>query len=236
MVFTFIKGKLRRVMKYSLTELLELPLFLGMGRGELDEIQKYVRLASAHVKKTRMIVTAGELCDSLIIVAKGQLSCIRYSDDKSYYMDEHLQAPLVIQPEHIFGMKQRYTMSFKSRSYCDVLRIEKHMVLRLMEKSMTFRLNFLNIITTQTQRLCSDIWHPMPEDIEKRIIRFVKDHSHYPAGCKILHIKMNAFAKELGCSRLEISEALHSLQDKQLLLIRRSFIEVPMLQLLIKQK
>ena len=74
MVFTFIKGKFRRVMKYSLTELLELPLFLGMGRGELDEIHKYVRLASSHVKKTRMIVTAGEPCDSLIIVAKGQLS------------------------------------------------------------------------------------------------------------------------------------------------------------------
>lgn len=44
---------------------------------------------------------------------------------------------------------------------------------------------------------------------------------------------MNVMAKELGCSRLEVSEALHRLEDRQLIVMRRSYIEIPTLQLLL---
>lgn len=222
-------------MNYSLSDLLALPLFLGMGEREIEDILENIRLRCSHVRKGKVIVSAGCPCDSLIFVVKGNVVATRYSDDKSYYMDELLTSPLVVQPEHIFGMNQRYSMTFHAQSYCSVMVMEKAMVLKLMEKSMTFRLNMLNMVTTQTQKLQRHFWHPMPEEIDKRIIRFVKDHAYYPAGSKILHIKMNVMAKELGCSRLEISEALHSLQDRELLIIRRSFIEIPMLQLLLMQ-
>ena len=124
-------------------------------------------------------------------------------------------------------------MAYQTRTHCDVIRIEKKMVMKLMEISMTFRLNYLNVITTMTQKLHGNIWHPMPESIEKRIIRFVKDRSHYPAGSKSLRIKMNVMAKELGCSRLEVSEALHRLQDRKLIVMGRSCIRIPTLQQLL---
>jgi Mn-dependent DtxR family transcriptional regulator len=72
----------------------------------------------------------------------------------------------------------------------------------------------------------------MSENIEKRIIRSVKDRCIYPAGQKQLRTKMTVLARELGCSRLEISEALHRLEEKQLLIVKRTIIEIPMLQLL----
>ena len=225
------KGRMKSA--YSFTELLQLPLFLGMGRGEMDDIQENVRLVSSHAKKGQMIVTADQSCDSLIIVVKGEVTCITRSDDNSYSMEEHLQAPLLIQPEHIFGIRQRYTMSYRAYSHCDVIRIGKQMVLKLMEISMTFRLNYLNAVTTNSQKLHAGLWHPMPDEIDRRVIRFIKDHTHYPAGRKSLRIKMNVMAKELGCSRLEVSEALHRLEDRQLIVMRRSYIEIPTLQLLL---
>ena len=219
-------------MGYDLQSLLQLPLFLGMGRSELADIEQDVQIGDTHAKRGTILASENEACTALVLVARGTVMSSTRSDDHSYQIDETLQAPLLIQPEHIFGIKQRYTSTFCAQTYCEVIRIEKPTVLKLMELSMTFRLNLMNIIATQSQRSSRRLWHQMSEDIEKRIIRFIKDRCIYPAGQKQLRTKMTVLARELGCSRLEVSEALHRLEEKQLLIVRRTIIEIPMLQLL----
>ena len=219
-------------MGYDLQSLLQLPLFLGMGRSELADIEQDVQIGDTHAKRGTILASENEACTALVLVARGTVMASTRSDDHSYQIDETLQAPLLIQPEHIFGIKQRYTSTFYAQTYCEVIRIEKPTVLKLMELSMTFRLNLMNIIATQSQRSSRRLWHQMSEDIEKRIIRFIKDRCIYPAGQKQLRTKMTVLARELGCSRLEVSEALHRLEGKQLLIVRRTIIEIPMLQLL----
>ena len=219
-------------MGYDLQSLLQLPLFLGMGRSELADIEQDVQIGDTHARRGTILASENEACTALVLVARGTVMSSTRSDDHSYQIDETLQAPLLIQPEHIFGIKQRYTSTFYAQTYCEVIRIEKQMVLKLMEMSMTFRLNLMNIIATQSQRYSRRLWHQMSENIEKRIIRFVKDRCIYPAGQKQLRTKMTVLARELGCSRLEISEALHRLEEKQLLIVKRTIIEIPMLQLL----
>jgi CRP-like cAMP-binding protein len=219
-------------MGYDLQSLLQLPLFLGMGRSELADIEQDVQIGDTHARRGTILASENEACTALVLVARGTVMSSTRSDDHSYQIDETLQAPLLIQPEHIFGIKQRYTSTFCAQTYCEVIRIEKPTVLKLMELSMTFRLNLMNIIATQSQRSSRRLWHQMSEDIEKRIIRFIKDRCIYPAGQKQLRTKMTVLARELGCSRLEVSEALHRLEEKQLLIVRRTIIEIPMLQLL----
>lgn len=219
-------------MGYDLQSLLQLPLFLGMGRSELADIEQDVQIGDTHARRGTILASENEACTALVLVARGTVMSSTRSDDHSYQIDETLQAPLLIQPEHIFGIKQRYTSTFCAQTYCEVIRIEKPTVLKLMELSMTFRLNLMNIIATQSQRSSRRLWHQMSEDIEKRIIRFIKDRCIYPAGQKQLRTKMTVLARELGCSRLEVSEALHRLEGKQLLVVRRTIIEIPMLQLL----
>jgi CRP-like cAMP-binding protein len=219
-------------MGYDLQSLLQLPLFLGMGRSELADIEQDVQIGDTHARRGTILASENEACTALVLVARGTVMSSTRSDDHSYQIDETLQAPLLIQPEHIFGIKQRYTSTFCAQTYCEVIRIEKPTVLKLMELSMTFRLNLMNIIATQSQRSSRRLWHQMSEDIEKRIIRFIKDRCIYPAGQKQLRTKMTVLARELGCSRLEVSEALHRLEGKQLLIVRRTIIEIPMLQLL----
>ena len=219
-------------MGYDLQSLLQLPLFLGMGRSELADIEQDVQIGDTHARRGTILASENEACTALVLVARGTVMSSTRSDDHSYQIDETLQAPLLIQPEHIFGIKQRYTSTFCAQTYCEVIRIAKPTVLKLMELSMTFRLNLMNIIATQSQRSSRRLWHQMSEDIEKRIIRFIKDRCIYPAGQKQLRTKMTVLARELGCSRLEVSEALHRLERKQLLIVRRTIIEIPMLQLL----
>ena len=61
---------------------------------------------------------------------------------------------------------------------------------------------------------------------------FIRRHVYYPAGKKILYIKMTQLAKELGYSRLEISNALNALSDAERIILKRGIIEIPALQLL----
>lgn len=216
-------------------ELLSLPLFLGMNRDELDLVQENFAIVKGHVKRNTTIVADGDVCRGLTIVTEGMVECTTRSDDNSYVMEERLAAPLVIQPERVFGLHQRHSSTFRTLTRCKIMTIDKPMVIKLSEMSLTFRINLLNMVTTQAQRLVRQHWHQQSEKIEQRIIRFIKDHSIHPAGVKVLHIHMMVFARELGCSRLEISEALHCLQDKSLIKIRRGGVEVPMLQLLLKE-
>lgn len=217
-------------MKYSLDELYTLPLFLGMGKGELASLHKHITLKNSQVKRKQMIVEEGAKCTSLIIIMTGSFLCTTTSSDKSYSITELLHAPFVVQPERVFGLTQHYSVTIQSKTPCQIMIIEKQMVLRLMEISMTFRINMLNLLSTQSQRMNRNVWHVMPEQLEKRIIRFVINHVVYPAGCKYINIKMNDLARELGCSRLEASQALHSLEEKELIIMRRGKIEIPMLQ------
>ena len=152
-------------MGYDLQSLLQLPLFLGMGRSELADIEQDVQIGDTHAKRGTILASENEACTALVLVARGTVMASTRSDDHSYQIDETLQAPLLIQPEHIFGITQRYTSTFSAQTYCEVIRIEKAMVLRLMELSMTFRLNLMNIIAMQSQRNSRRLWHQMSEDI-----------------------------------------------------------------------
>ena len=219
-------------MNYGREELLSLPLFLGMGKSEMDVIQDDASIALSSVRRGAAIVKRGEPCGCIVIVTKGMFDCRSFSDDGAYSIDELLHAPMTIQPERIYGMTQRYTSDFIAQTSCEVMRIEKKMVERLMNVSMTFRINFMNAVTTANQRLVSQYWHQQSDVIEQRIIRFVKDRCVYPAGHKVVNIQMKTLARELGCSRLEVSQALHLLEHQELIKVHRGSFEIPMLQLL----
>lgn len=214
-------------------ELLSLPLFLGMNKDEIDEVNDKVTIVHGRMKRGSEIASEGQACSGLILVVKGTVTCTTRSSDNSYTMIETLAAPMALQPERLFGLHQRYSATFVAVTPCEVMFIDKQMVVRLTDISITFRLNVLNMVTTQSQRLGRQHWHQQSEKIEERIIRFIKDHSVYPAGYKRLNIHMAVMARELGCSRLEVSEALHLLEDKELIKIRRGGVEIPMLQLLL---
>lgn len=223
-------------MKYSLSELHSLPLFLGMGKGELEDLHEHITLLHKRIKRRFVVVEENESCNKIIIIMQGSFHVKTVSDDHSYSVTELLHAPYVIQPERIFGLTQRYSSTIVTQTPCEMMIIEKQMVMKLMEISLTFRINMLNILATKCQRMGRVVWQKETESIEKRLVKFFTTHVVHPAGSKQFHVKMNDLAREIGCSRLEISQALHVLEEKNLIRMQRGIIEVPVLQQLIMEK
>lgn len=172
--------------------LLELPLFQGMSRNDLEQIVSETKFRQISFAKGKIFVHEGDACSKLFFLVKGSVSTTCHADDRSYSITETLTAPNILQPERIFGLTQRYTRTFAAGTNCDLICIGKKEVMLLSDKYEIFRLNLLNIICTQLQRANRQPWRPKAKDIRHKIIKFIETRSLRPAGEKPSASKWNA--------------------------------------------
>ena len=217
-------------------QLLQFPLFLGMSRDDLGLIAAHTKLDFQKCAARTVIFNEGAACTHLCFLLSGTVSVKTRSDDGSYMLDEQLSAPVMLQPEALFGYNQRYTHKFQALTPVALLRLERSEVVRLSEEFLIFRINLLNLLSTHTQKLLHQPWRRYPETLEDRIVRFMAQRCIHPAGPKTLHILMTQLAAEVGDSRLDVSRALNRLQDAGLLTLHRGRIEVPQMERLIIKK
>ena len=214
-------------------QLLQFPLFQGMSHADLMEVVTHTKLGFSKLPAGKRLVKEGDSCTHLFFLINGTLACESMSDDHSCRVQETLKAPYIVQPEHIFGLSQRHTATFKAASPCSLISIDKQEVMLLLEAQLVFRLNLLNILATESQRLRRYSWRNAPKSLRDRIVRFFFSRCLYPAGPKTFFILMKQLAAELNDSRLDISHALNDMQRDHLLLLHRGRIEIPMIERLL---
>lgn len=212
--------------------LLELPLFQGMSMTDLTTAVGQTPFGFHKYDAGATIVDEGDECSQLLFLLNGEMEVSALADDHGYELIEQMHAPDIVQPECFFGLTQRHTRTFRAQTPCSFLALGKHEVNQLADIYI-FRLNLLNILSTQSQKQQRRIWHPAANNLQKRIVNFIEAHCLRPAGTKILKIKMTRLADELNDSRLEISRALNHMQANGLLELRRGIISIPAMEKLI---
>lgn len=213
-------------------KLIELPLFIGISTDELSDIVGQTKFGFHKLAVDRPLVSTDDKCTQLFFLMSGTLRVVSYADNYRYRIEEELSAPAVIQPEHLFGLQQRYTKDFIAHTDCSLLSLDKAEVLRLLDSYLIFRLNLLNSISMQTQRMSRIPWRQQSSDIRQQFVNFLRLRCLTQAGCKVLRIRMEELAKELHQSRLNVSRMLNALQNEGLLTISRGIIIVLQLETL----
>ena len=213
-------------------KLVELPLFIGISTDELSDIVGQTKFGFHKLAVDRPLVSTDDKCTQLFFLMSGTLRVVSYADNYRYRIEEELSAPAVIQPEHLFGLQQRYTKDFIAHTDCSLLSLDKAEVLRLLDSYLIFRLNLLNSISMQAQRMSRIPWRQQSSDIRRQFINFLRLRCLTQAGCKVLRIRMEELAKELHQSRLNVSRMLNALQNEGLLTMSRGIIIVPQLETL----
>lgn len=214
-------------------KLLLFPLFQGMSRDDLELVAGHTRLGFSKMNQGSTIVTEGDDCRQLLFLINGTLRVETMADDRSYMVVEQLDAPVILQPEVIFGYTQRYTHTYIAKTDVNLITVGKDEVLRLSEDFLVFRLNLLNMFATQTQKSSRLLWQHVPVTLEDRIVRFFAQHCIYPAGPKMFHVLMNRLAEELNDSRLDVSRALNALQRDGKIVLHRGRVEIPQMERLL---
>ena len=210
--------------------LLELPLFLGIGSSDLAEIVRTTRFGFLKLKPKEILAKENEKSGKLYFLMDGILSVESYADNHSYSIIEEVEKPSAIQPERIFGLMQYYSKTFVAKTKCNILYIDKSGVLNLIKNYLIFRLNFLNMLSSQAQRGSRISWQQQPKDIKEKFIYFIRTHCVYPAGKKILKINMQTLANELHESRLNVSKMLNALNANNVIALTRGQINIALLE------
>ena len=213
--------------------LLQFPLFQGMSRDDLEIVAGHTRFGFQKVTAGRQIIHAGDPCTHLYFLINGTLKIETFSDDGRYSVIEQMSSPYILQQESIFGYYQRYTHNFYALTDANFLTLDKEEVVRLSEDFLVFRLNLMNHLATQSQKLIQMQWRRSPLSLRERIVRFFFQHTLYPAGPKTFHILMERLAEEVNDSRLNVSRALNRMQESGILELHRGRIEIPQLERLL---
>lgn len=214
--------------------LLRFQLFQGLSRAELLLMAGNTKFGFLKETAGKIVVKEGEPCQQLFFLVSGRLSLSTRSNDGGYEMTEQLSAPWLLQPDALFGVQPRYASTYRTDSACHFITLSKDEVLRLLNDFLIIRLNFMNMLSAIVQRRTRQQWRSAPTSLRERFVRFVADHSFYPAGPKQLRILMVRLAEELGDSRLDVSRMLNKLQSESLLQLHRGRIEVPSLERLLQ--
>ncbi|MDE6348005.1 MAG: Crp/Fnr family transcriptional regulator [Bacteroides sp.] len=207
--------------------LLQLPLFQGLTQEDFTNILEKVKLSFTKHKAGESIVQAGEICSQLTFILKGEAYAFTSSADASYSFTEYLQAPYVIEPQSLFGMSTSYVSTYAAQTETHTVSISKAFVMNELFKYDIFRLNYLNIISNRAQSLNNRLWTQAADNLEKRIGNFILTHTERPTGRKILKIKMEELAQVVNDTRMGVSKALNSMQEKGLLELHRGEMIIP---------
>lgn len=216
--------------------LLQLPLFQGLCQSDFTNIIGKVKLHFSRHKAGEKLVNKADDCNNLIFMLKGEIMSETSDENDSYTYCEFYNAPCVIEPYSLFGMRTQYISSYIAQSDVNLVTISKSFVISELNNYDIFRLNYLNIISNRSQILYDRLWNITSEDVNTKIINFILSHSEKLSGKKILKIKMDDFAKILGDTRLTISKALNEMQEKELIQLHRKEIEIPEIEKLLRYK
>lgn len=214
-------------------KLLRLPFFQGIDRDELEAMASKIRFDFQKYDEGAWIARENDRCATLTLVMTGSVEAEAISADHSYSLREQIDAPCAIEPERIFGLRQHLARGYRATTPCNVLRLQKHDVLRLCAQSLVFELNVLNTISTSAQRAGSAFWRTPPTTIPRKIATFVAHRSLRPAGPKTLSIRLTDLGSAIGESRLNVSRSLHGLEAQGLVALARQTIIIHRLEQLL---
>lgn len=206
-------------------KLLQFALFQGLSKADLGALVTHTRLGFHKYAEGDTIARAQTTCDRLFFLIDGRVEVVTSADNGSYAVAETAAAPLLFEPEALFGVSPHYASLYRALTPCSVIGIGKDEIYKLIDRFPIFRINYFNLLSALIQKRHARCWRSHGESIDSRVVDFVHSHSRYPVGAKRMVVKMVRLAQELGCSRLEVSRALHRLQNQgRLQLFRGGFV------------
>ena len=205
-------------------KLVQFPLFQGISSADMADIVANYKLGFRKVRTGESIVSAGQRSVMLLMIAGGSVEMKRCADNKIWEMTETLYAPYTIEPHRLFGLNNTLEADYTALTNTNIIYIYKDELRRLIANFEVIRINSLNLMAHSVQKFHNSLTQRQPETLTARIMRYIKERCCYPAGRKVMKIKMTQLAEELNDSRLDISRALNSLCQQGIIALQRGTI------------
>lgn len=203
-----------------------LPPFIGMNGEDLVEIIHHEQVGVDTLEANGLLATQGESCNRLHILMRGTLSFTTTTMDGHLSTTETAIAPLLLEPEILYGIQRTWSSTIRAKEECWLLVIDKNSVTRLISRYEIFRLNLLNTLCTLAARRRQALWISPVVDGPRRLLSFLASHTLFPHGEKRFNTDKQHLGNYLGISRKLVGQQLAELQAIGLLSYARSEITI----------
>ena len=203
------------------------PLFQGFSRLDFLDIVGKTRFDFHTLPNRATVVRQGDECLELTIILGGQCRTVYHEPSGLFTLEEMEEAPLVVQPERLFGLRNSYTQTFEAVGTVQTVTLSKQSLLNLFAQHTAMQINFANMVCTSAQ--LSDQWAKaaFPRTPAARLALFMQTHCRRPAGHKVLRAKMVDLAAYLSMRRLVLSDLLVRLKQREVITYSRGIMQVP---------
>lgn len=207
-------------------KLLLIPLFQGFSRLDFLDVVEKVPFEFRSFKAGTTLLEQDQESRRLVMILNGTILCRQADPRHVYELSEVLSAPLVVQPECLFGLHNRYTRTVEAFTDVQSVAISKQSVFELMHRHLSFQVNLLNTICSETQQRSRLLWTAFAPSLRTRFRQFLSQRSLSPRGEKTLRIRMEELADELGTSRLAVSRLIETLRQERLVTHSRGIMHI----------
>lgn len=212
-------------MKVSMYDkLLELPLFQGLTKENITSIIEKVKMGFHRFDNKHSIAVQNSRCNNLIFILSGNVKVITTDEKYNFTIEETIQGPYIIEPQSLFGMHTNFHSSYITEGEVEVLSIEKNYILTNLCKYDIFNLNYLNILSNRAQTVYNKLWNSHIGNTEEKIKNFLMFRCVTSFGKKTLYITMEDLSALIDDTRINVSRALNSLQEKNFIVLSRKKI------------
>lgn len=209
-------------MEYTMyNTLLQLPLFQGMSRAELSEVIERAKFHFVKMEAGNTVFVQGEPCTKLAFLLGGELLAETTAPCGTFSFVEVHDTPMMIELHSLFGRRPCYKATYTAQSEVSLLTIDKRYIYGVLDSYEVLRMNFFNQLSVKAEQLHERVWSITPQQLEGRLIHFIRSLCTTPQGTKILRVKMEDLARLLDDTRLNVSHILNRWQAQGLIEMRR---------------
>ncbi|UCG28306.1 MAG: Crp/Fnr family transcriptional regulator [Bacteroidales bacterium] len=208
------------------TILSQSPVFHGMEAGEIREILDKVNYRTKRYKKGKVIALRKEVCNDLMVIISGSVKGEMLDFSGKVIKIEDIEAPRVVASAFLFGRHNLFPVDIIANDEVEILVIPKSSVIQLMQKSRTFLINYLNVISDRAQFLSNKLFFLSFRTIRGKLAQFILSLS----GKDNRQIRIPKTQKELaeifGVTRPALARVLGEMEKERIIDVSRKQITI----------
>lgn len=193
-------------------------LFRGLTSQEKEEYLNEFQYQIRKYKKGDPIVFANEAVIQQLIIAEGEVKSEMTDYNGKTIKMADMKAPRLLAPGFLFGQDSLYPVSIIASSNCSIICINKEYFLNTLLKYPKLQVNFLDVISNQTQFLTRKINLLNFKTIKGKIAHFLIKQSMHSGQTRLkLPQSQTQLAELFGVARPSLSRAFNELNHDDII-------------------
>lgn len=191
-------------------------LFNGIPQEVINDLLKDPYNARRTYREGEFVVRQGTPCRALYILIRGTLTATMTNTEGKELTIESLSAPELLAPAFLFGKENRFPVTLKSVTPCELCIINKTSFLQFMHNYPSAMENFMAEISDRCVFLSRKLNEFALQNLRFRVINYLKQHGSIT--------NQQEVSLRLGVARPSLARILSELSKERLIIKRNNSI------------